>query len=250
VGSVDPLRGIGITDPGLPDDYQLVMNVNIGQIAIPVDIPGGLTAGQITGNGTTFVTITATLEEINTTFSDPYGLMYATGALSNATLQMNLSLAVTPGEIIDTLAVPITVYADAYECWQQLTFTPAELAAGIGLGQLDDFDNDGTYNLIEFATGLDARNPSARNPISLSIHKEGGQSYVEIGYNRKEPPAGLVFSLEIYNTETEIWEPAGSSAVLVDGPTFINPRFQSVVYRLTDPVAGPATLVRFKVVML
>ena len=250
VGSVEPLTGIGISDPGASADFQLIVGTNTGQVAIPVDTPGGITSGQVTGNGTSLMTITATLLEINTTFADPNGLLYSTGTLANDQLSLTLSEATSPGTVIDSLTEPITVFADAYECWQELTFTPAELAAGIGIGELDDFDLDGTFNVIEFATGLDARNPSSRNPITMTISEVSGDKFIDISYDRKEPPGGLVYSLEIYNTGTGVWEATGSNAALIDGPTFINPRFQSVTYRITDPVIGDATLVRFRVTKL
>ena len=75
--------GVSITDAGLPTTSLVTTTLSVahGTITLPTNIIAGITAGQISGNGSSSVTITAPLAAINATLSATNGLRYtpATG---------------------------------------------------------------------------------------------------------------------------------------------------------------------------
>ncbi|HEY4312127.1 MAG TPA: peptidylprolyl isomerase [Pirellulales bacterium] len=91
-GSV-AITSISVTDPGLSstDNVTLVLNAGHGTLTLSTSITSGLTAGQITGNGTSNVTITAPLAAINATLAAAAGLTYAPTTGFNGTDTIGLS---------------------------------------------------------------------------------------------------------------------------------------------------------------
>ncbi len=78
------ISGINIADPDAGSaDVQVTFAVSSGRILISDLAPGGVTAGQITGNGTNTVVVTAPLAAINTTLASLSGLDYQGNANFN-----------------------------------------------------------------------------------------------------------------------------------------------------------------------
>src|SRR5262249_33837231 len=91
-----------------------VLNVSGGSLTVSTTVSGGLTAGQVTGNNSGLLTLTAPLTQINATLADPAGLSYtpATGFFGTATLTVpsnHLGNTGSGGQQSDTDSLSITV---------------------------------------------------------------------------------------------------------------------------------------------
>ncbi|MFM9974375.1 MAG: DUF4347 domain-containing protein, partial [Beijerinckiaceae bacterium] len=88
------LNGISITDIDIgAGNATVTFAITSGTLTIATGVAGGITAGQVTNNGTGSITITAPLSAINATLANAAGLTY-TPALDNtvtATLTMTTS---------------------------------------------------------------------------------------------------------------------------------------------------------------
>ena len=75
------------------DNVQVVFAVGQGTLNVSTAIAGGVARGQILGNGTSSVTLTASLAAINATLADPNGLTYTptTGYSGPDTLTATIS---------------------------------------------------------------------------------------------------------------------------------------------------------------
>jgi VCBS repeat-containing protein len=58
------------------DAIQVTLSATLGTIDVSASVAGGITAGQVSGNGTGTVIVTATQNEINTTFGAAGGVTY------------------------------------------------------------------------------------------------------------------------------------------------------------------------------
>jgi hypothetical protein len=71
------LTGISVADPDAGSaSEQLSFSIGTGTLTVSTSIGGGVTAGQVTGNGTGSVSVTAPLAAINATLADPAGLVF------------------------------------------------------------------------------------------------------------------------------------------------------------------------------
>lgn len=140
------------------------------------------------------------------------------------------------------------MYPFAY--WQTLYFTEAQLAVGVGTGELDDFDGDGVLNLIEHATGLDPTHPGDLIPLPVAISESGEERFLNVNYRRLKSQGSIAYGLELYNTITREWFDGTAQVTPLGAPVSIDPQIESVSLRVTDPLVGPATLVRLKVIRL
>ncbi|HVU86190.1 MAG TPA: peptidylprolyl isomerase [Pirellulales bacterium] len=68
----DQLLSLGISDPGFPtgNNVTVTLSASHGTITVPLSMYGGLSADQVSGNGTSMVVVTAPLDAINTTLED------------------------------------------------------------------------------------------------------------------------------------------------------------------------------------
>jgi len=79
-----PLTGMSIADVDAGNDpITVFLEVTDGVLDISETVVGGLTAGQITDNGTGSVTIIASQSQINATFADANGVLYTPDANFN-----------------------------------------------------------------------------------------------------------------------------------------------------------------------
>ena len=70
------LSGISISDADAIGNVTVTLSVVSGKLTLNTGVSGGLTAGEITNNGTNSVTVTGTVSEINATLADANGLSY------------------------------------------------------------------------------------------------------------------------------------------------------------------------------
>src|SRR5262249_49091698 len=72
------IPGISVSDVDAGDapNFLLTLSALHGTVTLRTDVPGGLTAADLTGNGTGTVTATATLAHINATLAAANGVTY------------------------------------------------------------------------------------------------------------------------------------------------------------------------------
>ena len=75
-GTSKVLSGISISDADAIGNVTVTLSVVSGKLTLNTGVSGGLTAGEITNNGTNSVTVTGTVSEINATLADANGLSY------------------------------------------------------------------------------------------------------------------------------------------------------------------------------
>lgn len=97
-------------------DITVTLTVARGTLTVNTGVSGGLTAGDITGNGTASVTLVGTQNEINATLANATGLMFTVGANGNGTVNLQIVTSDggntgTGGTLSDTDNVTITVNA-------------------------------------------------------------------------------------------------------------------------------------------
>ena len=76
-GGAIAVTGISVSDPDAgTSDIQVVLSVGHGILSLATDVSGGITAGQISANGSSSLTITASQNQINATLAAANGLTY------------------------------------------------------------------------------------------------------------------------------------------------------------------------------
>jgi VCBS repeat-containing protein len=95
-------------------NLTVTLSVGRGTLSIATGVPGGVTAGEVSGNGSGSVTITATQAEINATFAAASGVTYTPTANINGpdTLTMTTSDG-SGGSDSDNVAISVTAVNDA-----------------------------------------------------------------------------------------------------------------------------------------
>ena len=154
------IGGVSVGDPDAAGEMvRVALDVSEGRIEISELVPGGLDAGDITGNGSSSVTVDGTLEMINATFSDPEGILYTvdTGYVGPDLLLLEINdngHSGAGGALVANASIPIEVeYSSDLE-----TFSPlAELTLSGESEQLADVSAAGAIRRYYRAreTGLD-----------------------------------------------------------------------------------------------
>ena len=89
------VSSIAVADPSLPTttNVTLTLSATSGVVNLSTAVTNGLTSSQVTGNGTTSVTVIAPLTAINATLADANGLTYTpnTGFAGGDTLTLSAS---------------------------------------------------------------------------------------------------------------------------------------------------------------
>lgn len=194
-----PAGGIRITDVDytrgeVPADtvIQVTMSVNDGILSVKTDVSGGVTLGQISGNDTDTVVITATPVAINTTLSDMNGLTYD----SNPDVDIDdlLTIAVDDfgnfgmgGPIVSTASVTIDIRAlndppvvTAPGAISAFEDTPLPLA-GFNVTDVDS----GTSNVrvtLQLSNRSDSSGPNGTLTIN-DLSASGGVSLSQVSSN-------------------------------------------------------------------
>jgi VCBS repeat-containing protein len=88
------VTGLAVSDPDAnpaSDAIQVTLSATLGTIDVSTAVAGGITAGEVSGNGTGTVVITATQNEINATFGASGGVTYDPATDGADTLTMTTS---------------------------------------------------------------------------------------------------------------------------------------------------------------
>src|SRR5262249_22929744 len=75
-GTSAALTGISITDADATGNVTVTFSVAHGSLTMNTGVTGGLTAGEVTNNGSSSVTVTGSLSQINATLGAVNGLNY------------------------------------------------------------------------------------------------------------------------------------------------------------------------------
>ena len=116
-GVLTPITGISISDVDAgASAVQVTLSVTNGTLSVNGGVGGGLTAADITGNGSGSVVLNGTLAAINATLADATGLQYQSvlnynGSDTLTVLTNDLGSHGNPGAADDTDPVAITVNA-------------------------------------------------------------------------------------------------------------------------------------------
>jgi large repetitive protein len=164
------LNGISITDVDIASGNATVtFAVNAGTLTLLSTVSGGVTAGQITGNGTGTVTITAPLAAINTTLANAAGLTFVPLANSTATETLTMTTSDNGGTgtggvktDIDTRTITFTAVNDIPLISSPSAVTFTENGSPLVINPtlvISDIDNPtlttGTISITNFVFGQD-----------------------------------------------------------------------------------------------
>ena len=169
------ITNVSVTDPDAGNaDISLTLSVADGALDVKTDVAGGVTAAQVTDDGTGTVTIIASQSAIDTTLAATDGLIYAPDLNFNGqdTLTATANdlhhngLPPFPGDVVEQAAITI----------QPVNDSPVLAHAGPSLSMHGGavLDPDLTVSDVD----LDARNNGAGNyaGASFSVERQGGGS--------------------------------------------------------------------------
>src|SRR6185369_13055144 len=77
--TLQSISGVSISDDSSTGNYTLTLRANYGRVQIATSVSGGVAAGQVAGNNSTNVQVTAPLPAINATLSALNGVSYVGG---------------------------------------------------------------------------------------------------------------------------------------------------------------------------
>lgn len=86
------LAGISVADPDAGRGAEKVtFTVTSGTLTVDTSVSGGVSAAQVTGNGTDTVVLTAKLDALNATFASTSGLVFTPAANANGDVTLTLT---------------------------------------------------------------------------------------------------------------------------------------------------------------
>lgn len=165
------------------------------------------------------------------------GVLSGTPGLSEGRATSFILRATDSEGLFAETTVNLTVTLTAHQQWRLDSF--GEDAGDLELtSDLNDPDGDGIPNLIEFALGLEPRQPGTIGIIH-SWSEVGGQRFMTLEVNRNPAASDLVFTVEVSNhpgdpTSWSVLE----TEILVETPA-------RLVVRDTEP--GPKRFIRLRV---
>lgn len=104
-----PINGVSVNDID-STTLTVAISVGAGTLNVANGVAGGLTAGEISNNGTAAVTVNGTIAAINNTFADAAGLMFTTAlnSIASETLSINVNDNGQTGVDPSTVGQPAT----------------------------------------------------------------------------------------------------------------------------------------------
>jgi len=106
------VTGLSVGDA---DSGNLTVTLSVGRGTITVDtaVPGGVAAGQVTGNGSGSVTLTGSQAEINATLAAATGVAYTPTANVNGPDSLTMTSSDGSASDVDNVAIGVTAVNDA-----------------------------------------------------------------------------------------------------------------------------------------
>jgi hypothetical protein len=140
-----PITGVSVADVDAGgDSVQVTLSVLHGTLTVSTAVPLGLVLGDVSGNGTGAVTITASLAKINTTLANATGLVYRGASPGPDTLTMrtdDLGHNGSGGARTDTDTLAIVVNSPPAAAAQSVS-TNEDVAATVTLSATDADGDD------------------------------------------------------------------------------------------------------------
>jgi hypothetical protein len=253
-----PIPNITIMDSDAGSgNLLLLLSAQRGILTLAANIPSGVTSSQILGNGSTNLSVTATLAALNATLSAPSGLIYTgqpnlvgtdalfvsindngnTGLGGAKTAFQNISIQVS-GDTLDT-------WHNRYFTEHDLTDTNKEATVW---GDLADPDLDGRNNLMEFALGLDplTRETSITGIDSGSV-AINGSTYLSLTFKQRKSEPLLQYLPQV-SSDKQNWSTNLTQLQLLNISTY-DSEFNLVTYRDSVAIiADHARFIRLKVI--
>lgn len=232
------LDGISITDPSAAESPILLqLTVPSGMLTIATAIPGGVTPGQVAGNGSAAVSITAPLDAIHTTLEAAAGVSYTNEEAGVFELSLEASRSGS-----STATIRIELYDTGFTLWQSDQFSPAALAdpeqEATVWGSLARPAGDGLPNLVKYAFGLRAMEPHIPAEYqALTVASEGEQRFLMFTMLLRSDDPALSCAPE-FSPDLKNWE-SGPDAFDVLSVTPAGDSFQQIVYG--RPIDGDAS---------
>ncbi|MCS7469204.1 DUF4347 domain-containing protein [Stieleria sp. ICT_E10.1] len=140
------INGISVSDTDIGAGMvQFAMNVARGTLTLDTTVAGGVTASDIVGNGSSSVTVTATLAQLNTTLAAANGLTYLGNPNVNGVDTLSLKASDLIVSTTETVNINILSVNDSpVAVNDQFTMYPdSKLTVGAGGLLANDFDVDG-----------------------------------------------------------------------------------------------------------
>jgi len=241
------LTGISLADPSVGDSaIVLELSVPSGVLVVDTEIPGGVSSGQVSGNSSTNVSISASLEEIETTLGAATGISYLNADLGSVELIVEATRSGT-----STATIEIHFYENGFALWQSDQFAAAVLAdpdlEGTVWGSLASPAGDQIPNLVKYAIGLPAMEPQASGKTqALTIMSEGEERYLAFTIQLRTGDPALSCFPEL-STDLQEW----NLGLGVFEKFAVNPlgdSYEQVVYRLGIDSDFSNAFVRLRVV--
>jgi len=173
-----PVVGLSVSDPDVgAGNLTLTFTASNGTITVDDTVTNGVILTDITGNGTSNVTVTATASKINNTLASPDGVIYLGNGGFLGSQSMNLVLSDNGnsgygGTLATGGAVQLLLHNNAYETWSRDRFgtdvdDPGKEPTIWGL--VANPDNDTYPNQWEFFIGADPKSADASGVFLPSI---------------------------------------------------------------------------------
>ena len=258
VNTATPVSGVSVADAAVgAGNITLNFSANRGILTVLVNVASGVTSGQILGNNSGNVFLTAPLTALNATLSAPNGVTY-TGNLNlvgsdNLTVSASDNGSTGSGSTNSaSQQVPITVTGAAIDTWRNQNFSASSLSdpaqEATVWGDLADPDQDGVNNLLEYALHS---NPNSRESISASIFTgmliTNAVQYQTLSFKRLKNEPSLQYVPEV-SGDKSTWA-FGTNTVRLLNITNIDATMEWAVFQDLTPVApGNARFMRLRVI--
>ena len=158
---------------------------------------------------------------------------------ANQTGTSTITLTVSDGVLTATDTFVLTVPDSAgISAWRQTYFASAD-NSGAG-ADLNDFDQDGMVNLLEFALGTDPKKTASAVRPLVANEVVSGQAYQTMTVTKPAGIGGITYLVEVSGT-ADVWTsgPAGTT-VITDNATTLKVRDNT-------PATGGRRFIRLKV---
>ena len=161
-----------------------------------------------------------------------FGLGDFSGRVANVTILWPSGIKQEYKDVLPNTVLEAVEPPSHYEGWQLLQFTTQELANPSICSALADPDGDRISNVIEFATGLDARTADPGTVLSASVLP--GSGLAKITFRRRQFLGEVAIAAEISN-DLATWRDATSEFEVIDITTDSS-GFEAVTLRSRAPI--------------
>jgi hypothetical protein len=141
------------------------------------------------------------------------------------------------GVLVSGLQAASVTLAPAFVTWQNIYFTPAEMALIATADPQADPDADGLPNLLEYALGQNPRVRLTAPAMGSELVNVGDVSYLALTFDRLRDPLALGYAIEASSDLRLPWQTV--TPVLANG-------YERIQLRDTEPVGGQARFLRVR----